>query len=1100
MPDELTNPLNSTPAPVPTERAVEIAKAVFAEAAVRAKSTKPENLTNAVNNIHDWLTQERFKDYHEALLNLIEIAEADREIADELYDSFYRVMPFGTGGRRSKVGIGPNRMNAYMAAMTAQGDAEFIIRQQAEKETPVTATDLFIGAWDVREFHRYFAETPALERYRSVIDTKCPALSGLSSEDLSEIAALVYAGNGIRYLHPCEMRPTPWLSLFINAWGRIAAKKPFCGVAAILNQCRRVLGGIVLSSSHNPYDNNGTKFYEMSGAQTPPHIVDVLQRIGDAVREIKYFGGDSYYREGRKAAFEAARKSGMVVILDHENLCKVDDFYIHNSIREIKSLYTAHQWKTLTTPRNQHDPNSSIFGQLMVSFNALNGTGSAGILKILESAGFSVLRSPDDTPNWEFTEGYGNVPNPEAEKTFNTGMQIGVRRTLDALLSGDLRGLASISTLIDEDGRGIPYAPFSSAGTADEVISQVRATTDKYIRGLELIPAGASEPALARLKDHLIRNNICLLTDPDADRIGLGMQVFSAAEEKPLRLHWVSANDNDESGIVLFRGILEHMLDKAERGELIQFIENRRNEDGNPAGPGRNHQLVFVNTVVSNPLEAIIAERISKRLEKLTVGRVSVKILTHHVGFKFTGEIIDNIKLGNAGLPFDGITGELMTKAGIKGKDAFFVMSSEEGEGSLIGYRGSIDKDSGVTGLALAVLTAEQQGRGMTLHEYLMETYDRYGYSKASLEPMVMTGEYGMTMINDNIMGDLRDRLLPAVMAGQRPKWPLPGSVDSLVLTGGIDHIDLMKKRSDDNPALWTATKLNLPDEPAWWPVAIRESINILEFSGELVSEQHLPEKHRIRIQIVMRPSGTEPKHKNMVKVMAPPRNPSEETINEYIGRINSLSRSVLDSAMIYCYEASRVEYDSKVVEEPGRFSFADLATDDRLELLRIFPIIVSTEAKLAIYFPLRKYLQKEAARLARLRGTDLLLAYERVRGKVWSVATDGSTKGYLTNFNKTNGIEFVEESVRMNLARQLAGLNPGDSKMAEIYLQTVLWFGPDVGLITFEALLTNRVDEARGRPERNDPVVQAEVGKIMDAVRSAYGGKPLLTNRNTAR
>ena len=635
------------------------------------------------------MTHERFNDYREALLELVAIAASDTAIADELYDSFYRVMPFGTGGRRSKVGIGPNRMNAYVAAMTAQGDAEFIRDAQAKAGTPVTEGDLFFGAWDVRAFHRYFAETPALERFREVIGAKCPALSGVSSCDLSEIAALVYAGNGIRYVHPSSMRPTPWLSFFINAWPRVAAERPFTGAASVLNHCRRVLGGIVLSSSHNPYDNNGTKFYEMSGAQTPPHIVDVLQQIGDAVQDIRYFGGDLYYRQGRRVAFEMAKKSGMVVVLDEENLEKVDRFYIRNSIDEIRGLYASDEWESLNRPCTPEDPKSSPIGRSAVSFNALNGTGATGVLKILAHAGFEVLRSPGDTPSWEFSEGYGNIPNPEAEKTFNAGILIGVRRTLAALLAGDLRKSAVISNFIDEDGSLVPAAAFTAACTADDVIQGFRTATGKSIRGVELSLDAKDKAATLRVKEHVLGNNICLLTDPDADRVGLGMQTLQISEGGDrARLLWVSANDNDESGVVLFRYCLEKMLRMAERGELVRFIEDRRREAGNPAAEDQRHQMVVANTVVSNPLEAVIAEKISRRIEEATGGRVSIRMLTHHVGFKFTGEIIDNIRRGNAGMPFEGITGELMIRAGVEGREAFFVLSSEEGEGSLIGYSG----------------------------------------------------------------------------------------------------------------------------------------------------------------------------------------------------------------------------------------------------------------------------------------------------------------------------------------------------------------------------------------------------------------------------
>jgi hypothetical protein len=97
---------------------------------------------------------------------------------------------------------------------------------------------------------------------------------------------------------------------------------------------------------------------------------------------------------------------------------------------------------------------------------------------------------------------------------------------------------------------------------------------------------------------------------------------------------------------------------------------------------------------------------------------------------------------------------------------------------------------------------------------------------------------------------------------------------------------------------------------------------------------------------------------------------------------------------------------------------------------------------------------------------------------------------GYLTNFNKTNGIEFIEESVRMNLARQLAVLTPGDPKMAEVYVQALLWFGPDLGRVTFEALLTARFCEVLGTVGKNAQTVQAEVGKVMGGLVDSYGPK----------
>ena len=40
-------------------------------------------------------------------------------------DSFYRVLPFGTGGRRGPVGMGTNRFNEISLASSVEGHVDF---------------------------------------------------------------------------------------------------------------------------------------------------------------------------------------------------------------------------------------------------------------------------------------------------------------------------------------------------------------------------------------------------------------------------------------------------------------------------------------------------------------------------------------------------------------------------------------------------------------------------------------------------------------------------------------------------------------------------------------------------------------------------------------------------------------------------------------------------------------------------------------------------------------------------------------------------------------------------------------------------------------
>src|SRR5262245_19091037 len=45
-----------------------------------------------------------------------------------LFDCFWQVLPFGTGGRRGRVGYGANRLNPTTVAMTVQGHCQYLRR------------------------------------------------------------------------------------------------------------------------------------------------------------------------------------------------------------------------------------------------------------------------------------------------------------------------------------------------------------------------------------------------------------------------------------------------------------------------------------------------------------------------------------------------------------------------------------------------------------------------------------------------------------------------------------------------------------------------------------------------------------------------------------------------------------------------------------------------------------------------------------------------------------------------------------------------------------------------------------------------------------
>src|SRR5205814_5419371 len=94
-----------------------------------------------------------------------------------------QVLPFGTGGRRGAVGIGPNRMNLWTLGASVQGHGDYLHLRFPGR------TDLrVVVAYDVRRF---------LDG-RKVYNPDLPnPVLGLSSKDFAHHAAGVYAANGV---------------------------------------------------------------------------------------------------------------------------------------------------------------------------------------------------------------------------------------------------------------------------------------------------------------------------------------------------------------------------------------------------------------------------------------------------------------------------------------------------------------------------------------------------------------------------------------------------------------------------------------------------------------------------------------------------------------------------------------------------------------------------------------------------------------------------------------------------------------------------------------------------------------------------------------
>jgi len=191
----------------------------------------------AINEkVNSWLKG----NYDEATKN--EIKKIASENPQELAESFYRNLEFGTGGLRGIMGVGTNRMNKYTVGMATQGYANYLKQQFPNEEVRVAI------AHDCRNNSRFFAET----------------------------TANVFAANGIKVFLFESLRPTPELSFTIR-----------------LKKCQ---GGVVCTASHNPKEYNGYKAYWNDGGQlVPPHDKNVIKEVEKiaSVDEVKWSGGEA---------------------------------------------------------------------------------------------------------------------------------------------------------------------------------------------------------------------------------------------------------------------------------------------------------------------------------------------------------------------------------------------------------------------------------------------------------------------------------------------------------------------------------------------------------------------------------------------------------------------------------------------------------------------------------------------------------------------------------------------------------------------------------------------------------------------------------------
>lgn len=316
-------------------------------AAGMSRVSVPEEVRDAARfQLERWWNGKVFAEYRDAIQALV-----DGERWDELTDAFRQVLPFGTGGRRGPVGVGPNRMNPWTVGTSVQGHADWLKGVSSARLAPVQTgrnKPKVVVAYDVRRFD---------DQKKLYNDVQSP-VRHLTSRALAELSAQIYAANGVE-VHLLERGSTAWVS------------------TPELSFTIRELGadgGINLSASHNPPDDNGIKVYDNFGGQLAPPEDDALLKV---VAEKE---------QAETISWEDAVASGLVRWLPpelHQRYVSVVADVAPVGPRAIGLLYTP-----------------------------LHGTGAVG--EVLVAAGFPCrLHTAQASPDGAFPTVPGGVANPE---------------------------------------------------------------------------------------------------------------------------------------------------------------------------------------------------------------------------------------------------------------------------------------------------------------------------------------------------------------------------------------------------------------------------------------------------------------------------------------------------------------------------------------------------------------------------------------------------------------------------------------------------------------------------------------------------------------
>lgn len=206
---------------------------------------------------------------------------------EEIKDSFFKYLEFGTGGMRGIMGMGTNRMNIYMIRKATQGLSNYLINSSGE----LGKNKGVVIAYDCR----------------------------INSYEFALNSALVLCANGIKTYLFSSLRSTPELSFAVREL--------------------RCQAGIMITASHNPKEYNGYKVYRKDGGQlVEPQASGIIEEVNktDEFEDVKI------------VTQEEVEKSGLLNILNDELDSKYLENVKKESI--LKDLSNKKNFKLIYSP------------------------------------------------------------------------------------------------------------------------------------------------------------------------------------------------------------------------------------------------------------------------------------------------------------------------------------------------------------------------------------------------------------------------------------------------------------------------------------------------------------------------------------------------------------------------------------------------------------------------------------------------------------------------------------------------------------------------------------------------------------------------------